>query len=294
VTAVSLRRAEADDVDFLLELVRHEDVEPFLGAVSAADPETVAAEVERSLSDPHDFGRFVIEADGERAGICGFEIANRRSAIAHLERLAVHPHYRGRRLSDGAAQLLQRHLFHDLGYHRLQLEIYGFNERAQRHAERSGYVREGAKRKAYWRHGGWVDGVLYGVIADDVDLSETVRLLHDHVVRFNEGVRTGDWTQMLELFADDAELRFEGVPAGPFHSREAIAAAYAAQPPDDQIVTLRVDEGRGAATALYAWRRDPAKVAGRMVLAVADGHVARLLVTFEEGLDWTDQSRLNR
>jgi steroid Delta-isomerase len=286
VSSVSLRRAELGDVDFLLELVRHEDVQPFLGAVAAADAESFAAEVERSLAEPHDFGRFVIAVDGERAGTCGFEIANRRSAVAHLERLAVHPDFRGRRISDDAARLLQRHLFHDLGYHRLQLEIYGFNERAQLHAERSGYVREGVKRGAYWRRGGWVDGILYGLLSEEVELPEGVRLLHDHVVRFNEGIRTGDWTQMLEGFSEDAELAFEGVPVGPFQGRDAIASAYAAQPPDDQLVTLRVEEDGGDVTALYAWRREPGNVAGRMVLTPYDGQVARLVVTFEEGLDW--------
>jgi RimJ/RimL family protein N-acetyltransferase len=289
VSTVSLRRARPDDVDFLLELVRHEDVQPFLGAVSAADREQIAAEIERSLAEPHDFGRFVIEVDGDRAGTCGFEITNRRSAVAHLERLAMHPDFRGRRSSDDAARILQRHLFHDLGYHRLQLEIYGFNERAQQHADRSGYVREGVKRKAYWRHGGWVDGVLYGLVAEDVDLPDGVRLLHEHVIRFNEGVRTGDWAPMLERFADDAELAFEGVSVGPFHGRKAIAAAYAEQPPDDQLVTLGVEEGGDEVTALYAWRGQPAKVAGRMVLTRRGDLVARLLVTFEEGLDWSGQ-----
>jgi RimJ/RimL family protein N-acetyltransferase len=286
VTSVSLRRAEPDDVDFLLELIRHEDVEPFLGAVAAADRESVGTEVDRSLADPHDFGRLVIEVDGERAGTCGFDVVNRRSAVAHLERLAVHPDFRGNRISDVAARLLQRHLLHDLGYHRLQLEIYGFNERAQQHADRSGYVREGVKRQAYWRHGGWVDGVLYGLVAEDVKLPDGVRLLHEHVVRFNEGVRTGDWEPMLERFADDAKLAFEGVPVGPFRGREAIAAAYAAQPPDDQLVTLRVEDGHDEVTALYAWRRQPGSVAGRIVLTSSGGLVARLLVTFEAGLDW--------
>jgi steroid delta-isomerase len=286
VSGVTLRRAGPGDVDFLLELVRHDDVAPFLGAVTAADRESVAAEVERSLAEPHDFGRFVIELDGERAGMCGFELQNRRSAVAHLERLAVHPGFRGRRISDEAARTLQHYLLHDLGYHRLQLEIYGFNERAQEHAERSGYVREGVKRKAYWRHGDWADGVFYGLLAEDVDLPDDVRLLHAHVIRFNEAVRTGEWEPMLELFADDAELAFEGVPAGPFRGRDTIAAAYAEQPPDDEVTTLRVHPGDAGVTALYAWRKEPATVAGRMLLTPRDGRIARLLVTFEQGLDW--------
>ena len=49
------------------------------------------------------------------------------------------------------------------------MEIYGFNERAMRHAERAGFTREGVRRKAYWRDDEWVDGVLYGLVAEDLD-----------------------------------------------------------------------------------------------------------------------------
>jgi RimJ/RimL family protein N-acetyltransferase len=166
---ISIRRATAKDVDFLFELVNDEAVEPFLGGRAALDRESLLREIERSESEPQDFGRFVIEADGERAGVMGFEVANRRSQIANLERLAVHPDFRGRRIADEAARLLQRHLLLDLGFHRLQLEIYGFNERALAHAERAGFVREGVKRKAYLRHGGWADGVTYGLLREDLD-----------------------------------------------------------------------------------------------------------------------------
>jgi RimJ/RimL family protein N-acetyltransferase len=91
------------------------------------------------------------------------------SRIAHLGNLAIHPDFRGRHLADAAARLLERHLLFDLGFHRLELEIYGFNERAQRHAERSGFVREGVRRRAYWRRGEWVDGVLYGLVREDLE-----------------------------------------------------------------------------------------------------------------------------
>jgi RimJ/RimL family protein N-acetyltransferase len=169
---VRLRRAEWEDVDFLVELLTHQEVEPFLATVVARDRSDLLDEIDRSLAEPDEFGRFLIEAeDGEwrRAGAVGFEVRNRRSRIAFLQRLAVHPDFRGRRIGDTAARLLQRHLIFDLGYHRLELEIYGFNERAIAHAERSGFVREGVKRRAYRKEGEWVDGVLFGLIREDLE-----------------------------------------------------------------------------------------------------------------------------
>jgi steroid delta-isomerase len=50
-------------------------------------------------------------------------------------------------------------------------------------------------------------------------------LLDRHVERFNEGVRTGDFSAMVAALAHDTEMRFEGIPVGPFQGRDAIAAA---------------------------------------------------------------------
>jgi hypothetical protein len=104
-----------------------------------------------------------------------------------------------------------------------------------------------------------------------------VSLLDREVAAFNEGVRTGDWSSLVELFTDDAELEFVGIPAGPFHGRAAIAEAYRAQPPDDEIVVL---EDRGVA-AVYAWSREPQRPAGELHLEERDGAIARLRVLYE-------------
>ena len=90
-------------------------------------------------------------------------------------------------------------------------------------------------------------------------------LLDDHIRRFNEGVRNGDFGPMVEGFTEDAELHFEGVPAGPFAGRDAIAAAYLEQPPDDEVEILGVeDRDDGVVVAGYAWKRDDGKQAGEM------------------------------
>jgi steroid delta-isomerase len=99
-------------------------------------------------------------------------------------------------------------------------------------------------------------------------------MLEAHVDRFNHGVRSGDFGPMVAAFADDAELVFEGIPVGPFVGREAIAEAYRAQPPNDEIVLL---DGEGT----YAWASAPEIPAGRMLLTERDGEIARLVIRYD-------------
>jgi RimJ/RimL family protein N-acetyltransferase len=166
---LALRRATGADVGFLVELASHEEVEPFMAAVSARGHDELLEEVRRSEDDPQHHGRFVVEVDGEPAGALAFSVANRRSRIADLHAVMLHPDHRGRGLGVEATRLLVRHLVFDLGYHRVQLEVYGFNERALSLFERAGFVREGARRRAYDRHGDWADGVLFGLVREDLE-----------------------------------------------------------------------------------------------------------------------------
>ena len=165
---ISVRPAIPEDVPYLAELVLHEDVAPFLAAVRPSSEEEVAAEVARSLAEPDAYGVMVFVLDGERVGTATWEQVNRRSRIASVGGFAIDPAHRGEGLGVEAARALQRHLIRELGFHRLQMEVYGFNERALRHAERSGWIREGVRRKAYRRDDDWVDGVLFGLVEDEL------------------------------------------------------------------------------------------------------------------------------
>jgi steroid Delta-isomerase len=108
-----------------------------------------------------------------------------------------------------------------------------------------------------------------------------VEVLDRHVELFNEAVRTGDFAPMLEQFTDDAELVFEGIPVGPFQGLPAIAAAYATQPPDDEVEVLSVEQRDGDIVAPYSWRADGGRQSGRMILTPRGDKIARLVVTFD-------------
>jgi RimJ/RimL family protein N-acetyltransferase len=168
-----LRRATEADVDFLASLAVSDHVAPFLAAASASDPDAFLEEIDQAAERPHERGRFVIEAEVETrlwpAGSIAFETVNRRSRIAHLYGLMLHPDFRGRGIAKTATELFWRHLLTELNFHRVELECYGYDDRAVKHFERSGFVREGTKRRAYWRNGEWVDGILFGLVREDVE-----------------------------------------------------------------------------------------------------------------------------
>jgi steroid Delta-isomerase len=107
-------------------------------------------------------------------------------------------------------------------------------------------------------------------------------LVEAHVRAFNHGVRHGDWEPMLRRFADDATVRFEGVPVGPYEGLDAIRRAYREAPPDDEIRLLGIqDEERDEShvvTAAFAWMRGGT---GRMVLELEAGLIRTLTIAFD-------------
>ncbi|MEZ5102267.1 MAG: GNAT family protein [Thermoleophilia bacterium] len=172
-----LRRAEPADVDFLAALASDEEIEPFVAAISPRTHDQLLPEVQRSLAEPEAFGRLVVEvSDGglwRLAGALAYEAFNRRSRIVSVHAVMIAPAFRGRGLAEQATRLATRYLIRERGYHRVQLEVYGFNERAQRVFERAGFMREGVRRRAYWRHGEWQDGVLFGLLEEELDDGDT-------------------------------------------------------------------------------------------------------------------------
>ncbi len=105
----------------------------------------------------------------------------------------------------------------------------------------------------------------------------------EYVAGFNAAVAAGDYSPMVARFTDDAVLRFENVPPEAasleFAGREAIAEAYAQNPPDDQIDLTSEPVARGEhVTVPFAWRSDQS--AGVLDFVLSDGLISALTVIF--------------
>ncbi|MFB9445596.1 GNAT family N-acetyltransferase [Dactylosporangium vinaceum] len=82
-------------------------------------------------------------------------------------RILIGPGGRGRGLGTEATSLLLRHAFATMSLHRVELEVYAFNPRAQRAYEKAGFRVEGVRRDALAFDGRRVDSIIMAALAPE-------------------------------------------------------------------------------------------------------------------------------
>ncbi|MHB0864222.1 GNAT family N-acetyltransferase [Paenibacillus sp. SEL3] len=71
-----------------------------------------------------------------------------------------------------AIRLLQKFAFHTLNLHRLELEVYAFNERAHRCYLASGFKEEGRLREKLFREGRYYDIIQMGILRSEYEAAQ--------------------------------------------------------------------------------------------------------------------------
>lgn len=75
----------------------------------------------------------------------------------------------GRGIGSEAIALFVRYGFEELDLHRIGLEVYSFNPRAERTYVKNGFVLEGIKREEFAYNGEYIDSKVYGMLRSDYD-----------------------------------------------------------------------------------------------------------------------------
>lgn len=110
-----------------------------------------------------------VERDGQRAaiGMIQYTRLQPRTRISQIDVLIGDPEFRESGYGTDALKALLRHLFEEQKAHRVWLTLRAGNERAQRSAEKMGFVKEGVLREHDWLEGKHVDVAVYGMLVDD-------------------------------------------------------------------------------------------------------------------------------
>ena len=90
-----------------------------------------------------------------------------RNRSAHFRISLASQSLFGLGLGTAATAMIIDFAFDDLGLHRLELEVFAFNDRARHVYESLGFVEEGVRRDALWQDGAFHDSILMSVLATD-------------------------------------------------------------------------------------------------------------------------------
>ncbi len=136
-------------------------------AVDDAISDYLAADTTDGLAEAVGNGEFLVVRDGDViVGAVRSVLVNRRSRIVEARALMIAPAARGRGLGTTLVRVLCERAFGD-GAHRVQAEVHADNPAALACFERAGFQREGVRRRAYDRRGGWQDAIHLGLLIDD-------------------------------------------------------------------------------------------------------------------------------
>jgi RimJ/RimL family protein N-acetyltransferase len=90
-----------------------------------------------------------------------------QDASVNFRILLVKPGLFGRGYGTEATRLVVDYALDVAGLHRISLEVYDFNPRAQRVYEKCGFVREGVCRDALYWDGEWHDAIRMSILSTD-------------------------------------------------------------------------------------------------------------------------------
>ena len=167
---VRLRPLERDDLPRYQELFSEPEISLYYGMLGV--PENLTQLRRRYDAGEFDatdrFLQLAIETDGTLIGsVVLRNDENLPSRSATFGIIIGDPQYLDRGYGSEASKLLLDYAFAVLGYHKINLDFFEYNPRAQAMYEKLGFSHEGRRRENHWSRGRFWDDILMGVTAEE-------------------------------------------------------------------------------------------------------------------------------
>ncbi len=168
---VRLRAVEPGDWQHFMEWARDEEASRLGWQVNlpqGSEAVKKAAEEQSARQDRNDDNmRFVITTlRGVAVGSIDTHHADRLNRRFEYGISLAREHW-GQGFATDALEILFRHYFGELGYHKVNAWVYAFNDRSIAFHERLGMIREGTARQTHFTRGEFHDEHLYGMTAGE-------------------------------------------------------------------------------------------------------------------------------
>ncbi len=170
---VTLRPVTADDAEWFGRILSDPDVVRLTGSandsVSADElPLATLADWYGTRADQTDRLDLAV-VDNASSAVVGEVVLNHwdpgSRGISY--RTLIGPSGRDRGLGTEATRLIMGYAFEEVGLHRVELEVFAFNDRARHVYEKVGFVVEGTRRDALCFDGEWVDSHIMAILEQE-------------------------------------------------------------------------------------------------------------------------------
>ena len=167
---VTLRAAQADDVDARFALGNTPEIQAMFGAdpkqVRDITREAAQAWVDSQMAEPHGW---IIEVAGKLIGSVRIHSVNHADQRAQIAIGILDSQALGQGYGTEAMRLLAAYAFDVMGLHRLGCRVLAFNERATAAYVKVGFVQEGRERESACIGDQWHDDLIMGLLAQDLE-----------------------------------------------------------------------------------------------------------------------------
>ena len=155
-TKIYLRALGRTDTPVLQRFMNHPDVNRTLASWRPVTVEGEGEWVERMGRSENDMVLGIVPlVDDRLIGVCGLHAIDWQNRHASFGIAIGEVDEWGKGYGTEATRLVTGHGFERLNLHRIQLDVYDLNERAQHIYEAVGFRREGVFREAVFRDGGY-------------------------------------------------------------------------------------------------------------------------------------------
>jgi RimJ/RimL family protein N-acetyltransferase len=167
-----LRTIEDRDIPSLTPLFQDLDVMQFY-LPTLLRPYS-AAQLQEMLKEWHDESTYFLfsiveKASGKVVGLINLDGVNWSNRYTEIGIAIASPADRGKGFAGEALRLLIDYCFKEMGLHRVFARIIEGNRPSVHLFNKLGFTQEGTLREQVFRHGGWRDMYVYGILAAEWD-----------------------------------------------------------------------------------------------------------------------------
>lgn len=174
--AITLRLIRSEDIEQYYKAgFEYEDPEVmrFTGTKHSATKDEIIGYVNRIVEDDSRYDFLILDGNNEIIGESVLNGIDLDARCAGFRITLFHRANFGRGVGTEATRLTVQFGFEQLHLHRIELEVFSFNERAYRAYRKAGFKEEGRRRDGELIDGQYCDVILMGILENEYNRDST-------------------------------------------------------------------------------------------------------------------------